>query len=184
MLIAITLWTTGTSLGQGTVLFQSGAVVFGNNLASGKVPVYYPDCVTLVSGSGFEAQMYAGPAGAPITALLPVGLPVPFQTGRAAGLWNEDIVAVTVVAAGSPAEVQARVWEAAAGSYENAVASGRLYGASNPITVIPTPPNVGLPPTPMIGLQSFCLVPEPSTFVIGLLGAGVFLGWCRFSRLT
>jgi hypothetical protein len=165
---------------QGTITF--GQVAFGNFTSEGKFPVYYPDCVTLVSGSGFQAQMYGGPAGAPVTALVPVGSPVAFRTGIAAGFWTEDLVTVTVVPSGSPAVVQARVWETAAGSYQNAVASGRLYGASNPIEVIPNGPIGGLPPAEMIGLQSFCLVPEPSTFVIGLLGAGVLFGWCRFGR--
>jgi hypothetical protein len=169
------------SYAQGTI---GGLVGFANRTAVGDAPVFMPDCVTKVFGTGFQAQLYAGPAGSAQSSLVPILPSTPFRStpAAAAGLWVPITLTIPFVPAGQPAVLQARVWETAAGSYEAAVASGRLYGASLPIVLILGSPMSQAPPPDTTGLQSFCLVPEPSTFVIGLLGAGVLLGWCRSAR--
>ncbi|HEV8540969.1 MAG TPA: hypothetical protein VGR78_01140, partial [Verrucomicrobiae bacterium] len=75
-----------------------------------------------------------------------------------------------------PAVLQARVWAAAAGSYEAAAGSGQLYGASKPITVILGSSQFPGPAPLMDGLESFRLVPEPTIRSLAFLGAALLVG--------
>jgi hypothetical protein len=73
----------------------------------------------------------------------------------------------------STAPLVMRAWENAYNTYEAAVAAGAFCGQS-PIANI-TLGGGTLPPTNLIGLQGFTMVPEPSTIAFGLLGACALL---------
>jgi hypothetical protein len=162
-----------------------GTVWFENRTETGNALVFMPDCVTPVFGDGFQAQLYAGSRGSSESALLPIAPSTPFRStpAGAAGLWVGIGLTVPSVPPFQTAVLQARVWETAAGSYENAVALGRLYGASGLLQIVLGDGQLPGPPPLMNGLQSFCLVPEPSTLALALFGA-VFLGYHRCVRLS
>ena len=79
----------------------------------------------------------------------------------------------------SPATLRVRVWETTAGSYENAVASGRYYGefaTGQPdnnlfIPALGPPPGGPLPDPDLSGIQPLTLVPEPSVWTLLAFGA-------------
>ena len=157
----------------GTVpVFGQGQIGFVNRsqVAGIDAPVFDVDCVTRLAGAAYLAQVYAGLAP---DSLRPVGIIQPFRTGTAAGYIHT--YAITVEAQhGTVVYAQLRAWEARAGrSYEAAVAAGGKYGFSNivPIVAVMAP---GTPNDP-VGLQSFCLVPEPSAGALLALGGGFWL---------
>jgi len=125
-----------------------------------------------LAGTAYWAQAYVKLATADDSSYGPVGTAVNFRTGANAGY----IVTTTVSTSfpgGANVTVQMRAWEASGGtSYEAAVASGKLYGTSNPVNLqVAVAPNT---PPDMVGLQSFALIPEPSTLALGVLGAAAF----------
>lgn len=124
------------------------------------------------AGTAYLAQAYVKLATDPDSSYAPVGTASTFRTGNNAGYIITSAV-TTTFAGGTAVTVQMRAWEASGGaSYEAAVAAGKLYGTSNPVNLtVATAPS--LPPD-MVGLQSFSLIPEPSTFALGLLGAAAF----------
>jgi len=169
------LVSAATSLVAFVALAQ-GQFNFGNRVTVAGIDarMFYWDCITPLSGAAFLAQAYAGMEWDSLT---PVGSPVPFRTGAAAGYISSHIV-TTPYPGGTPVWVDMRVWEAAGGAtYEAAVASGRFYGRSNPIQLLVA--EAPLVPPDMVGLQSFCVIPEPSPLALGLLGAAVLLLRCR-----
>jgi hypothetical protein len=158
--IAALLAVALSASAQGTVTFVNR--VSGTPLDA---PVFDVDTVTRLAGSGFMAQLYAGTSADSLTA---VGTPVPFRTGVAAGYVSATDVQVPGIAGGATAFVAMRAWSTASGAtYE---AAG-IRGSSAPIQI--TLGGAGSPPsTPasLTGLQSFSLVPEPSTIALAVLG--------------
>lgn len=149
-----------------------GSIHFSNYAP--EAPVFDTDCQTLLAGSACRAQLYSGLSP---DSLHPVGLGIGFST-RYPGYFNEGVVQVPE---GFVVQifVQVRAWESAAGaSYEAAVAAGGKHGVSNILPIRATTQTQ--PPAELIGLQSFCLVPEPSPLALGLLGSAVL--WCRGRR--
>ena len=167
-----------TTFGQGTITFA--------NIGSGGLdaPVFMPDCVSSVAGSGFFAELYAGPAGSLEPQLGFVGGPSPFRpTETFPGYFYALYVVIPEVPYGEIATFQVRVYEAAAGSYETAVAGGWLHGKSL-LFETTTGYSSGLNPPPppfLYGLESFCLVPEPSTVALVFAG-GLLLAGRRLRR--
>jgi hypothetical protein len=171
----------GAALG----LFALGALAqgqftFGNKNLIATPPidakVFDKDGTTALSGANYLAQAYVKLASDPDSSYAPVGTAVQFRTGNNAGYIVSGVV-TTGFAGGTAVNVVMRAWEASGGtSYEAAIAAGKLVGQSdilNPValtvTVAPaTPPD-------MLGLKSFSLIPEPSTFALGLLGAAALL---------
>jgi hypothetical protein len=162
--------------------FAQGTVNF-NNFVEGVVnaPVYH-DFVgssSKVSGSGYTAQLFAGTQG---TAESSLGANTPlssFRSGGAAGYWIGTNVTVSGVAGGQTATLQVRVWDNLGGvitTWDQAVANNVKRGVSSLFDVTlgggGNPPSL---PADMVGLQSFAIVPEPSTIALGLMGAGAFL---------
>jgi hypothetical protein len=126
--------------------------------------VYEADGVTPLA-SGFSAQLYAGPAGAPEGSLLPVGTPQPFLGGTGAGYLRGTNVIVPHVTAGLPCELQLRVWENAGGNdYESAAVQAVKVGKSAVFTVTlgsdwgrVFPPNAnGFPSFRVRGVEPLC----------------------------
>ena len=78
--------------------------------------------------------------------------------------------------------LQVRVWDSRLGQTYDEVASLGLggYGAS-PLfqalggDILAT----GRPPQPLLGLESFSLVPEPGTSTLFAMGAGIVFWYCR-----
>ncbi|MCZ7634970.1 MAG: PEP-CTERM sorting domain-containing protein [Verrucomicrobia bacterium] len=123
-----------------------------------------------MTGAAYLAQAYVG---ADVNSLAPVGTALPFRTGTAAGYITSTAI-TTGIAAGTSVTVVMRAWEAAKGAtYEAAVAGGGIYGSSNPVTLTLSSPPAA--PTDMVGLQSFNLIPEPSTMALGVLGVAALL---------
>lgn len=158
---------------QGTVNFNNSPATVGGTGA----PVFDIDGTTRLAGDGYFAQLYAGPDA---SSLLPWGDPLSFRTGAGAGFFNTTGVntsrTIGNVAAGAAASIQVRAWANAGGthtSYDAAFAAGAATGQS-PILELASTGGGGIPPAPavnLVGLQSFSLVPEPSTYALLALGA-------------
>jgi len=149
--------------------WPQGQIAVGNRVTIYDIdaPVFDSDCATRLAGSAYRAQAYVGLTSDSLT---PLGMSVTFRTGAAAGYIATYTLTLPGVEAGTLVYFQLRAWEATGGStFEAAVASGERYGFSNVVPVIPTAPPAteGYP----VGLQSFCLVPEPSS--AALLGVAV-----------
>jgi hypothetical protein len=172
--IVVVAIATCAALGQeGQVSVSNYSVVAGID-----APVFDADCVTRLAGNAYLAQLYCGKEP---TALSPVGLVTRFRVGVNAGYMVPLIVTIPENY-GSPVFVQIRAWEAASGaSYEASVASGGQHGISNILEVRPVVPLP--PPADLVGLQSFCLVPEPAPRELLLVGGLVCaLAWKRHRR--
>jgi hypothetical protein len=123
-----------------------------------------------LDGDAWLAQAYVG---LDVGSLAPVGAALPFRSGTAAGYISSTAV-TTSFADGTSVMVEMRAWEKAKGAtYEAAQAGGGLFGKSNAVGLkVAVAPS---PPPDMVGLQSFSLVPEPSTMALGVLGAAALL---------
>jgi hypothetical protein len=155
-----------------------GTVNFVNRITGQlDAPIFGIDGVTPLNGSGYMAQLYAGSA---MDNLAAVGDPAPFRTGTGAGYWNPTgapstgaLRVVDGIAGGANAFVQVVAWDVASGA---TYAAAGIKGASSIMQV--TLGGAGAPPGPpanLTALQSFSLVPEPSTIALGLLGAAALL---------
>jgi hypothetical protein len=177
-LMLVTLMCCGLSLPDAVAQGVQGAVYFYNHAPATYPPVDAPvfsiDGVTPLAGTAYMAQLYAGPAGSFESSLTPVGEPVPFRTGRAAGYWEPRFVKVPFVFAGQTATLQARVWEATAGSFEAAQSGAGLYGSSKLLQIQLGGLDIGLAAY-LWGLESFSLVPEPGSISLALFGFVVLL---------
>jgi hypothetical protein len=157
--------------------WAQGQITFGNRLrvAGIDAPVFDSDCTTRLAGAAYLAQVYAGRAP---DSLSPVGWVMPFRTGAQAGYITAVVITIPGTFQDDLVYTQLRAWEARAGaSFEEAVASGGKYGMSNIVpmrTVMPP----GTPNEP-VGLQSFCLVPEPPPGVLLALGGVAWLALAR-----
>jgi hypothetical protein len=170
--------TTASALAQGTINFN-------NRLdAANWAKVTDADGVTGLAGTGFNAQLFAGPAGTAADALTAVVASlVTFRTGAGAGSWVAvNGMVIPNVAPGAQAALQVRAWANNGGaltSYAAAVAAGAPNGVSavftsNPLGGFGTPPST---PPQIVGpgvtdpMTGFSLVPEPSVIALGALGA-------------
>lgn len=155
-----------TANAQGFVAFENR-----NSLMGIDAPAFDVDCQTHLAGPAHVAQLYFGDT---IGSFEPVGPVLSFRTGVGAGYIPNTAVSIPGHPRGSEVWVQIRAWEAAAGpSYEAALAAGRKYGLSNPVAVILA--SETSTPTSPVGLQSFCLVPEPELRALLALGGLVVL---------
>lgn len=163
---ALAWWAALPACSQGTIFDRY--IVFGNRIYADPridAPVFDTDCTTRLAGAAYLAQVYVGSS---TDSLMPIGLVQPFGTGDRAGYVTPQYLRIPG-AGGLRVYTQLRAWEARGGaSYEEAVMAGAKYGFSNlvPMTAV-TPPGAPLEP---VGLQSFCLVPEPPSEVLLALG--------------
>ena len=156
---------TAAAFGQGTVQFNNRLTASGID-----AKIFMPGGSPAVSDAAFKAQIYAGAEGTAVGSLKAVPGTTSFRTGNAAGYLNPIDLAIPGIAAGAKATLVVRAYNGA--SFE----SSSIFGTSNPITV--TLGGAGTPPGPgaeLVGLQSFTLVPEPSTIALGILGAAALL---------
>lgn len=119
-------------------------------------PVSDLDGTTLLEGPAYLAQLYAAPTA---DRLAPVGPPVPFRTGIAAGYIPAEERSIPTIPPGGRAFVQVRVWESTAGeTFEEAVARNSKVGLSKVLELVTG--NAGSPPTLpayLVGLEAFHL---------------------------
>ncbi len=134
-------------------------------------PIFDTDCTSRLEGAAYLVQAYVGFT---VDSLSPLGAARPFRTGRAAGYFASYVLTIPGTSSETLAYLQLRAWEADAGpTFEEAVSAGGKYGVSNIVpmrTVMPP----GTPNDP-VGLQSFCLVPEPATGALLALGGAALL---------
>ena len=154
--LSSTVYSLPAMLTVGTSNSGGGQINFANWFITSKtnaLPDFDVDGSTLLNGSEYVAQLYAGPD---LASLRPVGQPTPFKSGFDAGYFVPQLLTLGNVAPGSNAVVQVRAWDTAFGpSYEAARALGGRFGKS-PIFQIAAGGN-GAQPAYLQGLQSFSL---------------------------
>jgi len=163
-----------------TSVSAQGTIDFRNRITGTlDIPVYGVGG-TLLAGANFLAQLYY--SATQTGSLTPiVDAAAPFRTGTGAGYWNAGADSTRIlpgIAAGSEVWLQVKAWDSTFGAtYDIAKAAGGLWGDST-VFRVPVTGGGGLPPGPaaaMLQLQSFSLVPEPSTIALGILGAVTLL---------
>ena len=154
--------TVVSNAGGGTINFQNKSTYGPTNL---NAPVFDLDGITLLNGSNFLAQLYAGPS---LDKLRPAGPPSPFQEGFNAGYFVPETITLANVMPGSNAVLQVCAWDGGHGtSYEQARASGGKFGKSN---ILQVPAGGGAnPPQTLQGLQSFSLQAGLPYFEVGTI---------------
>jgi hypothetical protein len=125
--------------------------------------IYDADQITLLTGSQFVAQLYAGLTP---DRLRPCGQPAGFLEGTLAGRISPAPILVPNISPGSEAYAQVRVWEAQYGaSYEEARARGGRFGRSDVLRLTNVP---GSPAAAFLdGLPSFSLRSGLPDFYVG-----------------
>ena len=121
--------------------------------------------------------------GASASSLSPIGSAVAFLSGGGAGYINGPTVGIPGTFGGDAYFYALAAWSSVGGTittYAAALANrASLLTDSNtvPITLGGTPAGGGTPLTPQNanGFNNFSLVPEPSTVVLGFLGAAALL---------
>lgn len=167
------LVATVSSYAQGTVNFNTRVTADNVNL---RVLGLDGNPVT---GANYSAQLFAGPAGAAEAALNPIGSPVSFRAGNAAGWIDAGAVVVTGVPGGQTATLQLRAWDNTTGAN---YASAQVRGESRTWTTGALGDPGAQPPTVPASLGAgtgngfqLYVVPEPSTIALGVLGAAALL---------
>jgi len=161
--------------------FAQGTVNFGN---SGGAPlVYLGDPLTGVKlvGTNYVAELYAGPVGG---ALQPVTSSIAkfrISTTASPGTWTgKSSQALPLGGVGVPVSLAVRVWDASLYSTYEAARTGQsgYVGTSSTFTYLQLLSSPPLPTdTDMVNFTAFGIlpVPEPSTIVLGILGASALL---------
>ncbi len=175
-----TLTAVAVCLSFAAGVYAQGTVDFRNRVTAAGLDAPVSDLTGAKLGNAtFVANIfYSATQTGSFTAIPDAA--APFRTGTGAGYWNfgaDFTRAIPGIAAGSTAWIQVRVWDSTKGAdYATAKAAGSPYGDSNTFQLTlggaGQPPSV---PAVLAGLQPFALVPEPSTIVLGMLGAAALL---------
>lgn len=176
-LLLVTVACAATAL---TGFGQDGIINFNTQTVGAKV--------TDVDGNPAAGPQYVGQLqwGTASDSLAPVGTVQAFYAGGLSsrkGFISGGAVGIPGAggAAALPGFVQLWVWDSVAGDdFASSQANGGQTGKSNIIGI--TPGGWGEPaafPADLVGLESFQLtseiIPEPSTFALGLLGIGALM---------
>ncbi len=180
---------TGSAMAQATFTFAN--IFTGMGLDA---PVFDAQGSRL-SGNDYLAVLYGGPtmtslslANVGNSVMPPVGFTYVPPSGQAGYFFLGGGVEIDSVPCGGTPWLQVRAWDARLGSsYEAVEALGEGgYGESNIFQKQGGDPCVNpMPNQPLLGLQSFSLraeVPEPSTWLLFLLGIPVILFRKRLLR--
>jgi len=170
VVIAACVGATAMAFGQGQFNLNNRQTADGIN-----AKVTHVDGTTPLDGAnGWVVQAYVG---ADAGSLAPVGSPVEFRTGAAEGYFAGGAVDAGV-ANGTSVMVQIAAWNTNDGAdYATAAANMGAVGMSGIVSVtVDGPPNT---PPNLIGLEPWTVsaevIPEPSTFALGLLGIGALM---------
>lgn len=172
LLIAmVAVLVSAASFGQGEVVFNTR--VSGSHDA----PVYLPDGVTPAGAhtSPIVAQLFVVGTGGALIAIpgsanfrqTPAGLAQAYIVPPPSAL------VVPGVASGAEATLRMLAWDSTYADFTAAEVANGLRGFSQDFTI--TVGGGTLPSANLTGLQGFPLVPEPSTMVLGLIGAAALL---------
>lgn len=136
---------------------------FFNGVTNLSVPIFDVDGVTPLNGTGYVAQLYAGPS---LDLLRPAGQPTPFQTGMNAGYFVPQTITLGNVAPGSNAVLQVCAWDSNYGTtYEQARSLGGRFGKS---VIMQVPAGGGGASAQTLqGFQSFNLLGGLPFFEVG-----------------
>jgi hypothetical protein len=168
--IGIAIFNPAEVCAQGTVNFSN----FAPPLVD--APVFNVDGTTRM-GPDWNAILYAGPRA---DSLAPIGPPVSFLAGEGAGYFFGGTRVIDSVPPGATAFIDVRYWWSGSGSsWETAL----CRGVSNTFSVVTggagEPPSL---PSNLVGLQavailggSLACIPEPRTYLLGLLALCPFL---------
>jgi len=172
----------------GMVLFVGGACAQGQvnfvnlNAAAGvNAPVYLPDYTSKLTGPAWMAGLFAGSTS---TSLTYIGNATPFLTGGGAGYFSGGTTTLAGIPGGTLAWLQVAVWDSSlngtttGATWPQAMAFAGLWGMSGLFSVVVSDPTTSPPqtPAPLVGLQPFALMPEPSALSLAGLGlAGLLL---------
>jgi hypothetical protein len=158
---------TLTVMALAATAYGQGQINFSNRAGSVDAPVFESDGTTLLSGANYMAMLYAGPQGTAEGDLTAMGAAASFNL--LPGYFFGSSRTITGVAGGSVATLQIRVWDSNSGAtWETAAANAR--GASPVFDSVALTEAPATPPN-LVGMESFSLVPEPSTIALGLIGA-------------
>lgn len=146
---------TVASYGQGAVQFE--------NFTIPDAQIFMPDGTTPVPAEGLVQLWSSDGATA-------YGTPSNFEVTNP-GFFFAGVVDIPGVPAGTETSFLVRAWMGG-GTFAEAQANGLPWGEqpSSPVT-IQAPPNTPL----KVQFDSFELVPEPSTIVLGVIGAAALL---------
>lgn len=168
-LLLVTVACAATAL---TGFAQDGTVNFNSRTVGAVVTDIEGNTV----GAGILGQLVWGTAA---DSLAPVGVATEFYTGTLSS--RQGTVsggAVTIPGAGDVSGFMALIaWDSTVGdgTYEGAKSAGGQYGMSEVFGITPTV--APFTPADLVGLTSFQLeiIPEPSTFALGLIGIGALM---------
>jgi len=165
--------------------FAQGQINFVNLSGSPALnaPVYDGVNTTQkLAGANYQAGLYYGSSS---TSLAYDNNSTPFLTGGGAGYFNGGTTTLTGIAGGALAWLQVYAWDTTLGgtatgaTLAQAMASSQpdVWGSSGVFSVTTGNPAASPPGTPavMVGLTSFHLIPEPSTFALAGLGAAALM---------
>jgi hypothetical protein len=166
-------------LAQGTLTFDNRNLTDPITGSRYEAPVSLPDG-SAAAGDAFTAGLFLVQPGS-----LSLLATTTFRTGAGAGFFLPPLSVVSVpgIPSGSAATFRARVWETAAGSFENAVAGRMLHGEfptgdpENNLFVPALGPSLptGVLPPDMSGIRPLTLqVPEPAFVALLALGGTMF----------
>jgi len=176
-----------------TLAFGQGQISFLSRGGGVDAPVTNIVTGQRVSGTGYLAQLYYGPAGASESSLVTFGgtTAANFATATLAGYVITSTgggvrtvdLSIPGVVAGQPTSFQLRAWEASLGATWELAFPAWQSGAAGPVlgksAIISTKTSATIAETaqPLLGLQGFNLtpVPEPSVIALGALGLAALL---------
>jgi hypothetical protein len=140
-------------------------------------------------GNNYVALLYGGPTMEDLQVakegdLITSMNPVPFLrivNGQAGYFARSPEVTITTVPAGEFAWLQVRAWDNRLGSTYDEVARLGIggFGASSLFQARGGDTMGVILPQPLLGLESFNLVPEPGTWALLALGSGILFWKCR-----
>jgi hypothetical protein len=152
--------------------FAADGTINLNNYDSNN-PIFHGAAGTRLPVAGSFVQMLGGPVGGTLQVLSSGGLNM--FTLTEPGFFDGGFAVVPGVAESGTGSFQIRAWTGGAASYDAAIEKGASTVYSN---ATGTNPALPAPPVPAAntGAPSFVVaVPEPSTVILGLLGAGALL---------
>jgi hypothetical protein len=171
LLTLAALAMAASAYAQGTITYWNSGIDNATGGGTYDAPIFDVDGTTRLSGAAYTVGLYSNGTLVP-------GSQQTFLTGAGAGFFNPvfDLV-IPGSAPGSTPTLEVRAWQTSAGSFAAAQGGAGTYGSfsyTSPALggVNPAPPPPSFFPPTMTGLQSFSLVPEPSTYALGMLGLG------------
>jgi len=175
LLVAALIVSTVGAWGQAQVNFNNRVPA-----ASINAPIFGSDGVTPAPFGSLWVQLYGGPGGAAEGSLTAIGSAIKIGIGTSTGGYfsggGVTIPPADINASGVSA-LQVRAWDVNSADYATAVGAGALNGKSGILQI--TPGVAPSPPANLTGLASFsvssAVVPEPSSILLGLLGAATML---------